>query len=107
MDREKNDSVCSKTWKDLKSELTYRSKDELEVISQMAIIVNGLTNKRIELNLTQRELAKMAGMTQAQIARLETSYSVPSLETIMKVAVALGIKIGIVESINEQSGALA
>jgi len=107
MEREINGSNNPKTWKDLKNELTYKSEIELEVIAQMAKLVNGLLKRRIELNLTQRELAKKAGITQAQIARLETSYSVPSLETVMKVALALELKIGLNESSKEQSVALA
>ncbi|ODA09268.1 hypothetical protein A7312_26580 [Paenibacillus polymyxa] len=87
----------------MKKELNYKSEIEKEVFAQMAKLVNELVYRRKKLNLTQRELAKKAGITQAQVARLETSYSVPSLETIMKVALALELRIGFDESSREQN----
>ncbi|KAF6624999.1 helix-turn-helix transcriptional regulator [Paenibacillus sp. EKM208P] len=44
-------------------------------------MVNTIVNRRKELGLTQREVAEKAGITQAQVARLETSTSVPSIES--------------------------
>lgn len=44
-------------------------------------------------NLSQRELAALAGMTQPQIARLEAGRENPTHSTLVKLAVALECKI--------------
>ncbi|MFB5761982.1 helix-turn-helix domain-containing protein [Paenibacillus medicaginis] len=97
------DNEFKNSWSDLKSKLDYKSDYEKKVISEMARMVNSLVRRRKALGLTQREVAERAGITQAQVARLETSTSVPSLETVMKVAVALDLSIGFKESEEEQS----
>lgn len=82
-----------KTWKDLKGKLKYKSDLEKEVVSEMARLVSNIIRERKKQNLSQRDLAFKAGITQAQVGRLETSSSVPSIETIMKVTLALGLKL--------------
>lgn len=56
-------------------------------------------NARIRKGLTQRELAKLAGVTQQMISRIENATA-PNLYlgTVMKVARALGFDIGLISS---------
>ena len=73
------------SWKDTKANLRSldeKDKRELEVIGK-------LVDRRLELGLTQRELAEHAGLSQSTIARMETRLVVPSFETLMKLTVAL------------------
>ncbi len=45
---------------------------------------------RVEADLTQTELARKMGAKQKSISRYETGDSVPSVETLVKLAHALG-----------------
>lgn len=87
-----------RTWRDLKSNLKSHSQVEVEAIAQMAQLVNEIVRRRKSLGLTQNDVASRAGITQAQVARLENSHTVPSIETVIKVANALGLKLGFEEA---------
>lgn len=87
-----------RSWKDLKSKLTAHSEIEGKIIDQMALLVNEIVRRRKKLGLTQSEVAQRAGITQAQVARLENSHTVPSMETVIKVAYVLGLKMGFEEA---------
>jgi len=45
---------------------------------------------RVEMNLTQTQLAKQIAGKQKSISRYETGASIPSLETLLKLASVLG-----------------
>lgn len=66
---------------------------ETETIKQIAHMVSDIVQRRKILGLTQDEVAKKAGLTQAQIARLENSSQIPRVDTLIKVAIALGLNI--------------
>lgn len=50
---------------------------------------------RAEHDLSQRDLAKLLGMTQPQVARLESGEVNPTMETLMRVCGVLGIEVTI------------
>ena len=52
-----------------------------------------LRQKRREKNLTQEELADLAGIHRTYVAGIEGGYRNPSLKNIIKLGNALGIKI--------------
>ncbi|NUQ97676.1 MAG: helix-turn-helix transcriptional regulator [Streptomyces sp.] len=49
----------------------------------------GVYDRRIELGLSQAELAERAGMTQPQVSRLEGGDTVPTLPLLRRLAKAL------------------
>lgn len=49
-------------------------------------LVEALIKKRLELNLTQKELAQKIGTKQSAISRLESGHYNPSLKFLHKVA---------------------
>ena len=59
-------------------------------------IIDELIELRKAKGLTQRELAKAANLAQPAIARLESKNAVPQLDTLLKVASALGCDLAVV-----------
>ena len=49
-----------------------------------------------KLGMTQKELAQAACLTQSVIARLESKKAMPQLDTLLKVAAALGCDLAVV-----------
>lgn len=96
-----NNNKNLRTWSNFKKEkLDYKS--EKKVINEMAKLVVQIVYRRKSLGLTQAQVAERAGITQAQVARLENSSSIPTIETVMKVAIALGMTVGL-SCLDEQS----
>ena len=57
----------------------------------MGIIAERITKSRKELGLNQKELAKKANLTEANLSRYENGYREPKAGTISQIAEALGI----------------
>ena len=55
-----------------------------------------LIEQRHNQGMTQKDLAKEAGLTQSVIARLESKKAIPRLDTLLKVADALGCDLAVV-----------
>lgn len=87
----------------VRDELDYATPVEKETIQQMAILVNAIVRRRKELGLSQQEVGDRAGMTQAQVARLENQATVPRMETLLKVAIVLGLRI----TLNEEAATVS
>ncbi|MCD9024737.1 helix-turn-helix domain-containing protein [Cohnella silvisoli] len=79
---------------------------ETETIRQLAHMVSDIVKRRKMLGLTQDEVAKKAGLTQAQVARLENSSQIPRVDTLIKVAIALGLNIKFNE-VDEEAATLS
>ena len=62
-------------------------------------IIDRLIEERHNRGLTQKELAAAACLTQSVIARLERKKAVPQLDTLLKVASALGGSLEIVPAV--------
>lgn len=61
-----------------------------------ALIIDSLIEQRRSKGMTQKELAKASCLTQSVIARLESKKATPQLNTLLKVASALGCDIAVV-----------
>ena len=59
-------------------------------------IIDELIELRKAKGLTQRELAQAANLAQPAIARLESKSTTPQLDTLVKVADALGYQLELV-----------
>ena len=60
-------------------------------------IIDELIELRKAKGITQKELAKAANLAQPAIARLESKAATPQLDTLLKVAAALGYNLALVQ----------
>jgi transcriptional regulator with XRE-family HTH domain len=91
------------SWKDIskpRSEAAQRAYEDEARISEFRELVYRL---RTEAGLTQAELADRMGTTQSAIARMEGGGTRPTLETLEKLAVAVGqeLVVGVGEHLSE------
>lgn len=61
-----------------------------------SIIIDTLIEQRHIKGMTQKELAEASSLTQSVIARLENKKAIPQLDTLLKVANALGCDLAVV-----------
>jgi predicted transcriptional regulator len=54
-----------------------------------ANIADKVSERRLEMHLSQRELAELCGTTQSAIARLERGGRPPRIDTLLRIAEAL------------------
>ena len=90
-------------WKDIKrprSERAQRAYEDEARISEFRELVYRL---RAEAGLTQAELAERMNTTQSAVARLEGGGTRPNLETLEKLASAVGqeLVVGVGENLSE------
>ena len=61
-----------------------------------ANIIDLLIEQRHNQGMTQKELAQATCLTQSVIARLERKKAIPQLDTLLRVASALGCELAII-----------
>ena len=63
------------------------------------LFAENLKRLRKEVGMTQRELAEKIGYSEKAVSKWEAAPCLPSVETMMKIAELLGLKIAFVEKI--------
>jgi len=89
-----------KTWEDMINDMSPESQKEIEIIRKRAEMVVALIKIRESKGWTQAELARIAGMKQSAIARFESDTTAPRIDTIIRVAMALGVDLTLMPSDN-------
>lgn len=89
-----------RTWDDLVNEMSPESQKEIEIIRKRAEMVVTLIKLRESKGWTQAELARITGMKQSAIARFESDTTAPRIDTIIRVAMALGVDLTLMPSDN-------
>lgn len=79
-------------------ELTSEEKKYFDEQEEVTNIIIKMIKRRIELNMTQRDLAIKTGIKQPMIARIESFESTPRLDTLIKIANALTLKLDFVNT---------
>lgn len=82
--------------RDLFTEMRREDSAMVEAERQMGIkliLARNLLRLRIQRGMTQSALAKAAGLRQPRIAEIEAARSNPQLETLDRIATALGVRV--------------
>jgi predicted transcriptional regulator len=78
-------------WNELKS-VDNSEKEFFAISESIADIISKIVIERNRLNISQRDLAKMTGLKQSAIARLESLSVMPRIDTIVKVCYHLNLE---------------
>ena len=70
-------------------------KAEYDALEPEFNLINALIDARKSQNLTQKELSKRTGITQADISRIENGTRNPSLAMLNRLAKGMGMKLKI------------
>lgn len=81
-------------WESLKNE-DEESRIAFETAEDISRVIVELIEARVERGFTQHQLAEKTGLKQSAIARMESLKSIPRLDTIVKVANALKVRISV------------
>jgi DNA-binding XRE family transcriptional regulator len=90
-----------KDWSDVKREIKSLNNADNKELDFALELVSEIVKRRMELGLTQSDLARISGVKQPAIARLENLGAIPRIDTLMKIIGPLGLKIKLVR--NESS----
>lgn len=80
-------------------------KKEYDALEPKYALIESIVMARKERNLTQKELSKLTGITQADLSKIENGNANPSLNTLLKLAKGLGkkLQVSLVQYLNKKS----
>ncbi len=68
-------------------------KAEYDGLESEFVVIRSIIEARLQKGLTQKELSKLSGISQADISRIECGTANPSLKTLQRLATALERKV--------------
>ena len=68
-------------------------KEEWDALEPEFQVIRAILNARHEKNITQKGLAELTGIAQADISRMENGNANPSLQTLKRLAAGLGMAV--------------
>lgn len=83
------------TFAEYMADKTRITDAEREQINFQAALIGKMIEAREEKGLSQRELAKLSGVKQPAIARMECMKSTPQIDTLFKILAPLGYTLSI------------
>ena len=89
-----------KTWNDYKdyaNSIDQDASEDIEEAEQLAYIISTIIDRRKELGLSQRDLAKMCNVPQSSIGRIESCKTIPNISTLINIFKHLGLSFTITE----------
>ena len=76
--------------------LTAEEEEYFELQEQVSNLLIEIIGRRIDLNMSQRDLSQKCGIKQPMIARIERGTSSPTLDTVLRILAPLGKTLAIV-----------
>jgi len=86
----------SNNFKELWNDPNFIDETQKSIIDFEVALIGALIEARESNELTQQELAKLAGLKQPALARIEKMKVSPRIDTIIKVLQPLGFTLGVV-----------
>ena len=84
-----NNSAVGRSWEELEKE-SY-TPEEIAASDLRVALISELIKAREEQGLSQRDLEKLSGIAQPVISRMEKGTTSPSIDTVLKFLVPLGM----------------
>lgn len=84
-----------KTFNEMFNDDDFVLPEEREQINFQVSLIGKMIETREKKGLSQRELAKLSGVKQPAIARMESMRSTPQIDTLLKVLAPLGYTLSI------------
>ena len=91
-----------KTFNDMFNDDNFVSPEEREEINFQVSLIGKMIEAREKKGLSQRDLAKLSGVKQPAIARLESMKATPQIDTLLKILAPLGYTLSITPINNKQ-----
>ena len=79
-----------KTFDEMFNDDEFVKPEEREKINFEVSLIGKMIEAREAKGLSQRELAKLSGVKQPAIARMESMKAIPQIDTLLKVLIPLG-----------------
>lgn len=74
-------------------ELTKEEEEYFDLQEQVSDLLIEIIGRRMDLNMSQRDLALKCGIKQPMIARIERMDATPRIDTLIKICNSLGLRI--------------
>ena len=84
-----NNSAIGSSWEELEKELF--TPEEIAASDLRVALIGEMIKAREGHGLTQRDMEKLSGVAQPVIARMEKGKTSPSIDTVLKLLVPLGM----------------
>lgn len=81
------------TWEDTKRKIISLTNQEKDYVENLAKLQSKLSAEMLSRNMTQAQLGELTGLAQPAISRFFNIERVPMLDTLHKIAYALGFEI--------------
>ncbi len=80
-----------------------QEEQTIAVAEKVADIINAIVRARMKKNMSQRELAERTGFGQSTIARMETLQTIPRIDTLLRIAECLDLRIEVESKVSARS----
>ena len=89
-----NNGAIGSSWEELEKELF--TPEEIAASDLRVSLIGEMIKAREGQGLTQRDMEKLSGVAQPVIARMEKGKTSPSIDTVLKFLVPLGMTLKVV-----------